>query len=343
MEETKIYRPILKKSWQIMWQFKSLWFLGFFAALISSGGEFELLTRIIFDPTSDKGFMREVINSFKLGLQNTMSSGTNLWSNLWTLATDAPVNIVAAILVLLVALIITVFIIWLTTVSQIGLIRNIALATKNKVATINDGIDAGVENFWTVFLINFIYKIILLTIFIILGQEIVYFVFMGNIGTLIHVILLVIFSIISVFISFLVRYQILHIILKKESLTSSFKSAGKLFKDNWLLSLEMAFILFIIYIITIYVMTFITAMLLAVPVVFTSYSSTVPTIVLIVLIITCTISIIALTLLVTAWLSVFQWSAWIILFNQMSAGKTVSKIVKFSDQSPNIANIFRKK
>lgn len=343
MEENKIYRPILKKAWDITLKFKSLWFLGFFAALISSGGEFELLSRIILNPNSNKGLIREAISSFKLGIENNLSAGENLWSNLWTLIISAPVNLVSAILVLLVAIIIAVFIIWLITVSQVGLIRNVDLASKDKTATINEGIDTGVEIFWPIFTVNLIYKIILLIIFVLLGKEILLLISMGNIGTIIHIILLVLFSIITVIISFLIRYQILYIILKKEKIIPALKSAWKLFINNWLLSLEMAFILFIIYMIVIYLATFITSVLLAVPLVFATYSSQIPVLVLMILVLTSVLAIIIMTLFVTATLSVFQWSSWILLFNKINMGKTLSKIVKLSEQSPNIPNPFNKK
>jgi len=343
MEETKIYRPILKKSWDIIWHFKSLWFLGFFAALISSGGEFELLSKIIFDTNGDKNFIREAINGFKDGLQNTLPDSGNILANLWALTTSAPINIISTILILLVAIIITAFIVWLTTVSQIGLIRNVNLATQNKPATINEGIDAGVENFWPILVINLIYKTILLIIFVLLGKEIILLVALGYAGTVIHIVSLVLLSIITIIISFLVRYQILYIIIKKEKIITALKSAGRLFVNNWLLSLEMAFILFIVYVAVLYISTFITAVLLAVPLVFTTYSSQIPVAVLIGLIMTAALAIIIYTILVTALMSVFQWSAWILLFNQMNTGKTLSKIVKLSEQSPNISNLFRKK
>lgn len=343
MEETKFYRPILKKAWDITMKFKSLWFLGFFAALISSGGEFELLSRIIFSPTANKGFIGEAFKGFQEGIQNNLPAGGNIWSNLWSVITSAPVNIISAILVLVVAIIIALFVIWLTTVSQVGLIRNTDLATKNKKSTINEGIDAGVENFWPIFTVNVVYKFILLIIFVLLGQEIYLLVSMGNIGTILHIILLVIFSIITVIISFIIRYQILYIILKKEKIIPALKSAWKLFITNWLLSLEMAFILFIIYMIIIYLTTFATSVLLAVPLVFATYSTQIPVLVLMALVLTAVVSIIAITILITALLSVFQWSAWVLLFNKMSTEKTLSKIVKLSEQSPTIPNIFNKK
>jgi len=343
MEETKFYRPILKKAWNITIKFKSLWFLGFFAALVGSGGEFELLSRILFNPTASKNFISESFNGFKAGIQNNLPIDGNLWSNLWSVITGAPINIISAILVLIVAIIISLFIIWLITVSQVGLIKNADLATKNKKSTINSGIDAGVENFWPIFTVNLVYKLILLIIFVLLGKEILLLIAMGIVGTVLHIFLLVLFSIITVIISFIIRYQILYIIFKKEKAIPALKSAWQLFITNWLLSLEMAFIVFIVYMIVIYLSTFITAVLLAIPIVFVTYSTQIPILVLIALVLTSVFVIITITILITSLLSVFQWSAWIILFNQMTTGEVLSKIAQLSNKSPNISNIFNKK
>ncbi len=40
MEEIALYRPIFKKTWQIIKKHKPLWFFGIFAAILGTGGEF---------------------------------------------------------------------------------------------------------------------------------------------------------------------------------------------------------------------------------------------------------------------------------------------------------------
>lgn len=343
MEENKIYRPILKKALNITWKFKSLWFLGFFAALISSGGEFELLSRIFLNPINNEPMTKGVINSFKMGLENSLPSGGNLWTNIWNLIMSAPVNLIATVLVLLVMIIIAFFIIWLIVVSQAGLIRNTDLASQGKSATINEGIDAGLASFWPILIVNFIYKIILLVIFIILGKEILLLVSLGSWGIIIHISLLVLFSFITIIISFIVRYQIFYIVLRKEKIITALKSAWQLFTGNWLISLEMAFLLFLIYMVVLYTVTFATAILLALPLVVATYPLSIPIFVIMALALTSVILILIITILATSLLSVFQWSSWILLFNQISGSKTLSKLVKLSEQSPNLTNIFKKK
>ena len=52
-------------------------------------------------------------------------------------------------------------------------------------------------------------------------------------------------------------------ILKKEKIITALKSAWKLFIGNWLISLEMAFILFIVYLSAAYLTAFIFALFLS--------------------------------------------------------------------------------
>ena len=103
MEERTLYRPILKEAWQITKNFKSLWFLGLFAAVLGGSGEFELLARIIFKPGSNQGLILGAFESFKTGIQNTLPTGADLWSNLLTLLINAPLNLISLILVLAIA------------------------------------------------------------------------------------------------------------------------------------------------------------------------------------------------------------------------------------------------
>lgn len=343
MEETALYRPILKKAWQITTRLKSLWFLGLFAAILSSGGEFELLTRIIFNRDTSQSTTKGIIDNFMLGIQNSLQTGESFWSNAWSSLITNPVAMITTLLVLIVVMAITLFIIWLAIVSQVGLINNVSLVDKKKKFTINGGIDAGVEKFWPVLSVNIIYKIILFIIFMLLGKELITFVTLGTAGTIIHIISLVLFSIITVIVSFIIRYQIMFIVLKKERVMPAMKSAWNLFVKNWLVSLEMAVLMFIVYAIAVYLTAFITSVLLAIPVVFITYTTQIPVWFVMIIGLTSVLAIFIITFIITAMLSVFQWSSWTLLFNKISGNSAISRITRLSEQSPNITVPFSKK
>jgi len=315
-----------------------------FAAVLGGSGEFELLARIIFKPGSNQGLILGAFESFKTGIQNTLPTGADLWSNLLTLLINAPLNLISLILVLVAIVLIALFVIWLAVVSQVGLIRNIdSIIDKNPKPTINEGLEAGVENFWPIITVQLIYKAILFIVFVLLGKEIILLTLLPTAGIVIHIILLILFSLIMIVISFVIRYQIIFIILKKEKIITALKSAWKLFIGNWLISLEMAFILFIVYLSAAYLTAFIFALFLAVPLVFLTYSYQIPAIFILVIGAISISAVPVIIFLITAIVNTFQWASWTLLFKRISAGKSSSKIIRLSAQSPNLKNPFNKK
>jgi len=343
MEENMFFRPILKTAWQITKKFKSLWFLGLFAAILSVSGEFELLAKIIFGTNKTDSTFGLMIKEFKDGMGAGLEKSYNFWNGAWESLTNSPMEMISLILILIATIIITLFVIWLAVVSQIGLIKNISLINKKKKPTINEGIDTGVENFWPILLINIIYKILLMLIFLLLSKEVLLLIIWGVTGTIIHIISLTSISIITILISFVVRYQILSIILNKEKAIPALKAACRLFKDNWLISIEMAFILFIVYIIAAYLTVFLTAILLAIPIVFITFANQIPSAVIMTIGLMSFIAIFIQTFIITALFSTYQWSSWTLLFSEINNKKAISKIVRLSEKSPNIPILTRKK
>jgi hypothetical protein len=265
-----------------------------------------------------------------------------VWSNAWTSITSSPADILLALLILIVTIAIVVFVIWLAVVSQVGLIRNISLNNKNKQTTINDGIDEGVNKFWPILIVNVVYKLILLVIFVLLGKEILLLAKIGSAGVILHIISLLIFSIVVIVISFLVRYQIIFMVIKGEKTVDALKSSYNLFKENWLVSIEMAFILFVVYVIAAYLTAILTSIFLAVPLVFVTYSNQIPVFVIITIGLLSISAVFVITFLITAVLSTFQWASWTLLFDQINSNKTVAKIARLSERSPNVRIPFKK-
>jgi hypothetical protein len=67
MEPT--YRPILKKAWHIAWRFKYLWFFGLFAALLGTGGMYNV--NLSVDEASNQGNWLMGLKSFLSGESTT--------------------------------------------------------------------------------------------------------------------------------------------------------------------------------------------------------------------------------------------------------------------------------
>jgi len=60
------------------------------------------------------------------------------------------------------------------------------------------------------------------------------------------VLLFLVFIPLSIVLSFLTKYAIAFVVIKEESLLSAYKESWNLFIKNWLISVEMAFLLFFI-------------------------------------------------------------------------------------------------
>jgi hypothetical protein len=343
MEAGALHRPILKKAWQITRQFKTLWFLGLFAAIVSGSGEFGLLTRIFFFQGQNDGVFSKTYDNFQLGLQDSIEAGSNLWSNIWISVTESPESFISALFILIVSIAITIFVIWLVTVAQAGLISNISRINKNKKTTINEGIDVGVEKFWSILTVNVIYKVVLGIIFILLGKELLLLTTIGLGSTIMHVALLTIASVIVVVLSFVVRYQILNIVLNKEKVIPAFRSAWQLFTKNWLISLEMAFIVFLVYLVATALAVFLTAIFLAIPLVFIAYPDIIPYFAMIIISILSLISMFVITFFIVAFVSTLNWSIWTLLYDKIKTKGPMSAIMRLSDRSPNLPSPFGRK
>lgn len=342
MEDTALYRPILKKAYLITKKFKNLWFFGLFAAILGTGGEYEIFIRAMSRPNNVDGVILGTLTSFKEGWTSGAALGGNFWSNFWSLLITDPLSVIGIILLLIVSITIALFFIWLTLISQIGLIRNGDLAGKNKRAGINEGIDFAVKNFWPVLLINVVLKIILFIIFLLLGEMVILLSARGAAGVAIYYLLFLIFVFIVFIISFLLRYQIFYLLLKKQKLMAALKSSWKLFVKNWLISLEMALVMFMLYIIAT-ILTLLAGLVIFNLFFIIIFNFALPFWLFNLLLFIVFLSVIIIIPLITALLSTFQWSAWTLLFNRLTAGKGISKVIRISQQLPQLPNYLMRK
>lgn len=328
MEATALYRPIIKRSWQIAKKFRGLWFFGFFTALLGVGGEFEIFLRFI-NPRANQTILEtlftEVVGWGKVFA--TIPGG--FWHGLWSASINDPGSLIAIILMLVLALAIAIFFVWLAIISQIGIVRNIDIIEKNKKPTVNEGIAFAIKKFWPVLAINFIFKVIVAVLFAIMGLGVWWVIAQSVLGTIIYVIVGVIFVIAILILSFIVRYCLFYFILTKRTVKESLQAAVELFKNNWLVSLEIALILFIVYIIATLAITLVVLILMTFPwVVAFYYRGALLLATLFSFVGVAITAIIAVWL--TAFLTTFQWASWTVLFNKINSGDGLSKLTRVS-------------
>ena len=238
-----LYRNILKQSLRITWRNKYLWFFGLFAALIT--GEGQVLIHEFGNNSSQ---------SFLEGLKNFAETGifsSNALENIGILLKSDFVAMTILFIVGLIILILLAFLLWLSVISQVALIKESANIIINKIKTKSSGIKNGIigsaNKFWPVFGLNLIIKIAIFTIFILINLPIIFTVANSNFSAnLLYVILFVFFMPVAIIFSFIIKYGICFIVIKNNSFLDSIKNGWNLFANNWLVSIEVSFVLFFI-------------------------------------------------------------------------------------------------
>jgi len=245
-----LYRSIIRQSFIVAWKHKYLWFFGLFATLLASNFEISLVNSFLnrngqtmydWKRWADTGI-------FKL----------EAWNSLINLAATDVWSFISLLLVFLILIGLLLVMLWLSVVSQGALVNNSqkALVEVGKVSTKAEikhdtalGFKQGRKTLWPVLGVNVliravVYILALVTLIpvfntlnISLGLAILYFIFF------------VILFAVALVLAFITKYAIAFIVLKNKSLTDSIILAWTLFKNNWLVSLEMTFILFAISII----------------------------------------------------------------------------------------------
>lgn len=236
-----LYRKILAQAWQSSWSHKYLWFFGLFAALIGTG-EYEILSQT----------MSGVPNLGPIGTLGAYAE-TNVFSS-QTLETlkvfmlDKPVDFALFLVMTLFLLFLAGFLLWLTIVSQGALVQNSANIIANKSHDFKSGLEAGINNFWPLagfnVLIKFIiyFCLLLMSLPVILSMKQV-----GSVGlNLIYLFGFIIFVPIAVILTFIIKYAMAYRVIKGYDFLTALTKGWRLFAANWLVSLEMAFILFFI-------------------------------------------------------------------------------------------------
>lgn len=231
------YKQIIKKAWQITWRNKILWVFGFFAVLVGSSGEID----VVFNKLSAINNIPENVFTF----QSLFQTGVivEILKNIKDFFVASPFQ---AILLILILLVITVIFIWLVIVAQIGLIQGILKADNNEKVRFKEGLRQGKIFFWPIFWLNFISKIIIYGLLLFISLPLIVLLLLKS--SLIATVIFTFFAFIilvplSIAISFITRYAIIFIIYKDLKIVDSIKASLKLFKKYWLISIEMAFLI----------------------------------------------------------------------------------------------------
>jgi len=249
-----MFRKIIKKSWQTIWNHKHLWFFGFFVTFLGIINEYYVIFRA-FSGNVEANLFPNIRKMWEVGFfsYETLESIKLLFQN-------NPVDGAKFFITIVVGIFVFCFLAWMSVLSQIGLIHNNHKININKKKSSNldikMGLKKGMEKFWPIFGLNILIQSTA-TIFLVVISLIIYFSKLD----FLYITLLLIATPIIVISIFIIRYAICFIIIKNDNVKDAIKKAYHLFINNWLISLEIATLLFIIKFIVTIISTFFTSIL----------------------------------------------------------------------------------
>lgn len=327
------YREILKQAWKISWKNKILWFFGFFASLISFGAELKIFSRAFSQESGLK-----IINNIGLFIKTGIFSKNALYNLSYLIKTE-PWSAILLFLILIVTLAISLFFIWLATTSQISIIDAVKKINKEDKEKINikDQIKKSKNKFWPVLGMNVLIWLIINGVTLLISLLLVVIIIQNKSSLLaIYGLLFIIFIPIILFLSFMIKYAIAYIVIDGKKISDALKSGWKLFKKNWLISIEMSITLFFINILAMAIISIIVFLIFLVLAgiamttaifIFSSQAFFWGLISIAILI------AVVLVSLGSAIINTFQISAWTELFIKLKEEKTSSKLERiFSEK-----------
>jgi len=320
------YRSVLNSAWTITKQHKKLWIFGFLAFLLSAGGEYQILTKLLNE-------------DYGAGVYQKMESGsvlmnTAFWLDLCRVCVSSPQTSLGLFLLLILMAIIVLAVLWVCIKSQIALVSwtKVYLNNKNKEkqASVWTEISTPDVNFWPVLGLNISLKILITALFFLLSLPLIFLFFRdSSLAILVYTIFFIIFLPIAISLSLIIKYSIAGVILEKQTFVQAFESGYKLFCKNWLVSLEMAILLFLFnFIIGLLVAFVLSVILLPIMLTLIIFNLVFPLYV---------ITGFSFLLLVTAAavLMVFQTSAWTILFLELKETGVKAKLERMFNKNKN--------
>lgn len=234
MEPASLYRKTLIRAWRTTRTHPHLWALGFLAALLGNGGEFEfIITQFNRFSTGDVFFGQSLLAMFGTGGSTVLGALAALMSR----TGEDPLILggVAFLALLSFALVVS---------AQGGLIRAVANPGSG---TLGSHFEAGAKAFWQILGIliatRFLAFFVLGVVGMPLAALLLYFVDPIKSFTLVSFVLGVPLLMTSSLIS---KYAIAYRMLERANLRAAIARGFSLFFDHWLISIELVLTLFLL-------------------------------------------------------------------------------------------------
>jgi hypothetical protein len=325
------YRHILAESWTLASKYLFLWPLALLTSFVGVFGTFQVLFDISETP-STFSFTNiygetDLISSIFVGWSQSFEQIP--WGRL--VLADFPVLLFFFFLLFVV---ITIAI--LVTSSEGALIYALNQLQANKKTSYLVSFRQGLDAFWQLFGINFIYRLLYLIVMSLIVMPLLYLALVSGPGGNLLYALISYFIAVPVIVIFdlVVRYALMYIMLDGLSIKAAFKGAWLLFWTNWVISLETSLVIMATLFLAFLVMSLILLPLLAFFLtMFGAFIALSPaTTQLFVFLI-----VILLLAIVALFISIFttvQMSIWVGVFRKLTTGEHHSKIHRLTRHLP---------
>ena len=320
----QLYRPMLKQALGITWRYKYLWFFGLFAVLLGDGGIFNLGVNN-FDRVESQGIFwndfQERISNLSLNFKfNWMDvfGGFDVWGS--------------ALLIIILG--VGIFLLWLSISSQGALVYGIKQTLKNRGKIFSEALHKGASKFWPIFLLHILLNIVILIVLAIVSLPFAIIFLKTN--SLIWQNILIILSFIvlvplAIILALIVRYAVIYVVNEDVHVAVAIGNAWKLFKKNWIISLETALLLFLLNVMT-GLLLVVGLVFFALPFVMLGMIANVlasNTFFWLVVVLAVLCFIVLLFLYGAIW-NVFRVSVWVLLFEKIKYGDVYSRVLRWA-------------
>ncbi|MBU1179366.1 hypothetical protein KJ885_00290 [Patescibacteria group bacterium] len=320
IDSSSLYRDIIKRALLITWHNRFLWIFGFFATFLGLGGMYNFVLK--------SGWQTNLLYNQIANKITTISvSGVLITGNLGKINI---LNLFLLFLAIVVVGILAAFFIWLAVNSFGALIGGAQVFDKKRKVGLVKSFNKSKIYFWPLLGVNLLGKV-LIFLFLALTGGILSLILIDNsaVNALIYFLTSLLFVALSLLISFLIIYASCFLVLKSKKTLDSIHEAWKLFKRNWVVSIEAAIVLFFINLIVSIGLAII-LVLLSIPfmvLLLIFYSASAAAMPSIILALWAAVAI-ALMILVGSFFSAFQIVAWTLLFDKISKGNILSKLYR---------------
>jgi len=301
-DAVSFHRRIIKRALGVAWHHKHLWIFGFFAAFSGFGGAYEALFRI-YDRTA--GELAVTGGYAGLGLMPgtaTMLALIRTSSSPW----------LAASIYSVVALLLLAVFVWVMIMALGATISGVKAIAKGQDLNFAEALKKASQHFWKILALILGMKLLTWLSSLVISANLFQLTGAGGpFKGLLFLLSFALFAALSVVIAMVGIYAVTAVVDEDSPLRAAVRKAWKVFKDNWLVSLEAGLLVLLVQI-TVMILAIGALLVLSVPFIFLMLLAlmfNLPSMGVAIAVVA-TIAVVLVLCLLAAYLTVFQVAVW---------------------------------